>query len=373
MICGILWSFVIQSYNARELKPTIRSYRNYQAGFRYLYSPPAGIFLLPLSLLRYKAAIWMWYAFSLLCLASIPFCVQYLRGKAFSRVEWGVIIILFTFFTPIFTNLRLGQINIVLATLFVAHIIAAKKQLYITAGLLLSILIIFKLFPAVLLLYYAIRRDWKMMTSTLIWCAFFAFAALQLFGMDDYIGFRGVVQNMATLGIDTFPRRLMTFDNSSVFGAMARLLGFLQPGQELHALPLIQRHVIDLIRLVISGLMGAALILLTWKQRKHPITLIAPMLWISLALLSAREIQTQYILFLLPVCIFLLPTLTDQTRRWRSCVLLIAILFLSFSYMRVLPDAIKFTTYTIVPFALIGHLLLSGTLLLERLRKTRLI
>lgn len=347
-------------YHEKTLKKTIRKYRDYNAGWRFLYPPFAGLIFIPLSMLKIKQAIWVWYFFSIACLSGIVYLLQRIREKRFSLIELSAIAALFIVYSPIFTNLRLGQVNIFLALLFTLHLFAATKKKEWLGGFAFAGLILFKIFPGILLLYYLVRGNYKMIATTIVAGIGMVLLAVLLLGSELHLHYAAVLQSLSD-GIGLVKRDLVKFDNSSIYGAVLRTLNYFVEGPPFAAW---QTTTAVIARII--GSMGVliALLVAARRNRKSAPHIIEISVWIGWTLLAATEIHTQYFLFYLPLIITLLlfPPSNLISKR-KSSLILIATVLIGYSFMRVLPTFIKGTVIVLVPYAFIGHVILLAILL----------
>lgn len=342
-------------YDEKTLKKTIRQYRKYNGGWRFLYPPAAGLIFIPLSFFKIKQAIWIWYTVSILCLGLMIYLLQRIRKRRFSALELSAIAALCIVFAPIFTNLRLGQVNILLTLIFVLHLFAISKKKVWLAGVSLATLISFKIFPGILLFYYLLRRDWKIIGYTLLSGIGIFVLSILLLGTQVHIEYLSVLLSLSNQ-IGLVAKDLVKFDNATIYGSVLRILTYWQGGPPFEGW---QTTVATIVRGIGSIGIFVALTIATMRNRKQPPHIIEVTLWIGFTLLAATEIHTQYFLYYLPMLIMLLlyPPVAFTKKR-NSILILIATLLIGYSFRRVLPTFIKDTPGMLISYAFIGHLIL---------------
>jgi hypothetical protein len=126
------------------------------------YPPFISIISIPLTWLSLKYSIISWYFFEMICLMAISVMLILLwKGK----IDWIRAIILFFFLLawyPIMVELLFGQLTILVTTLVLAALLAAKKNRKVLAGVLIGLSVAIKVFTWPLIVYFAIKKDWRM-------------------------------------------------------------------------------------------------------------------------------------------------------------------------------------------------------------------
>jgi hypothetical protein len=133
----------------------------------YRYPPFFLLACLPLWLLPYKVATYLWYLANVI---EIAFCVFFIRDvaptpKAQGKM-WAVVFFLVVPYFVIvlhYGNAHLLAIAFMFAALYFAH-----REKPLLAGLLLALSITIKLTPAFVLPYFVLKREWRLLASTTI-------------------------------------------------------------------------------------------------------------------------------------------------------------------------------------------------------------
>lgn len=141
----------------------------------FLYPPIAAIFLAPFSLLPISAAGMLWNVFNiflaLLCLWWIP----KFSGESFNEfkrrwfAESPAIKILSAVLAGalILDNLTMAQINIVIFSLAASGLLLWIRGARFLAGFFIAASILFKLTPLLFVLFFLIRKEWKVLAGIL--------------------------------------------------------------------------------------------------------------------------------------------------------------------------------------------------------------
>ncbi len=112
------------------------------------------------------------------------------------------ILALFVAFAPFWEMLHIGQINgIVLACLILA-LYWSETQRPVLAGVALALAIVLKSSPLVLLLYFLVTRQWRVIAAALAAFALFSVLAWAQFGAHVMTGYAAV---LSRLGAETHP------------------------------------------------------------------------------------------------------------------------------------------------------------------------
>ena len=153
--------------------------------YRY---PPFFLFLiLPLSLLSYQTAEFAWFWINA---AVIFFTVRFIKRTFETTAEnvarSGLIfflsfLICAKYFFPLLRNLNL---HLILLCLVFAAFCFVLKNKSAPAAFLMALAIAFKAFPILLLPYFALKRQWRFLTLTIVFVAVFNLLPAFYFGFD---------------------------------------------------------------------------------------------------------------------------------------------------------------------------------------------
>lgn len=118
-------------------------------------------------------------------------------------------------FGPIRETLRLGQINLFLNALILFDLCASKRRPW--TGALLGLAIAIKLTPAVFLLFFFLRRDWRSMLVTLLSFAVLTGIGYLIAPQPSVLYWTKILRDTARIG------GLEYMSNQSINGMIARL------------------------------------------------------------------------------------------------------------------------------------------------------
>lgn len=93
-------------------------------------------------------------------------------------------------FDPLIEQTFYGQFNLLLLFLIVGTWAAARRGQDLLAGVFLGTAVVVKLFPGMLLLYYALQRRWRLLAAAVLTAAAWSGIALLIFGLQahkDYV------------------------------------------------------------------------------------------------------------------------------------------------------------------------------------------
>jgi hypothetical protein len=152
----------------------------------YLYSPTFAVLLIPLSWLPQIPAATLWYIGNIISLILLILLSIYLNVQTeqkfttwvkthFLRYDKNNKLLLFIVFTTFIVSARFwlnniehGQINLQIWCMALFSIYFRKQNRYLLSGLLLGLVIIIKVLPLLLLFYFLVKRDLKIIYITVL-------------------------------------------------------------------------------------------------------------------------------------------------------------------------------------------------------------
>jgi hypothetical protein len=189
------------------------------------FPPPTALLLLPLTPLEPLSALRVVTGLSLLCL--IASIVLLMRILSWSAVDAAVLVLLSGY--AICAALRLGQPYIVVSSSCVLGYYAYLKNRPLLAGICFGLFSPIKYFPVVILIYFAFRRQWRLLVAGLATILVEAAVSIAVLGWSIHRQFLASVLGNHLIGklsmqdpftasfqsFDTLFRRLFIFDPSS--------------------------------------------------------------------------------------------------------------------------------------------------------------
>ena len=135
---------------------------------RYLYAPPFVFLFVPLVPVPILAGKLVWFLVNL-ALAVRVVRLSFRFARFAGRAPPGALVLLLALTLRFLdNNVAHGQMNLVLLWLVLEAYAAAGRERFGIAGLALAGAILTKLFPAVLLLQLALRRQWRFLLATVV-------------------------------------------------------------------------------------------------------------------------------------------------------------------------------------------------------------
>lgn len=134
----------------------------------YVYPPLMAIALCPLASVGYEEAKQTWFfANQVFLFLSLVLLLGLWRPKL-PILSAGFLVVVFAFFYPLTRTLTAGQLNALLLLLFAASAFLEKSGWSLPAGAIMGLASVIKVYPALFLVYYVGRGNWKAVCSMLI-------------------------------------------------------------------------------------------------------------------------------------------------------------------------------------------------------------
>ena len=253
---GVLYQIKAHNFGIRALQ----SDKGLLDVMTYAYPPAVAYLMTPLSLLPYNAAR---YLFSLVTLvaviAAIPLLFanrEHSRRLVLTITGWAALLI----FSPLHRTLHLGQINGILFLCLVLGLYFARKDRAWLAGIFVALAIHIKLFPLILLPFFLIKRQFKLVGTTLLWIAVIAGLTAGAGGPALYLHyFRVILPSQYEAGA--------YFRNQGLGGFFARLLTTNEYVHSLGNHPALARFLTLAAGLVV---LAVTFLAMRWRQRTEP-------------------------------------------------------------------------------------------------------
>ncbi|KQU03234.1 hypothetical protein ASG56_17045 [Rhodococcus sp. Leaf7] len=208
----------------------------------FTYPPMAAVSFAPMAILPLEVASSIMTAMTMVLLAvTVAVCLRSLVSLSTSTTAWvtgGITAAAFAL-EPVWSTLDYGQINVVLMCLVVLDVLLKKTPW--PRGMLIGFVTAVKLTPAVFVLYFLLRRQYRAAVVTgLSFLAFTALGFLATFsdsvqywtevlfdssriGGPGYISNQSITGMLARLGLDEGTRSLVWIACSAVVGVLAVL------------------------------------------------------------------------------------------------------------------------------------------------------
>lgn len=210
-----------------------------------------------------------------LVLAGMAVVARRLDAATGSRSLWLVPLALAPLSTIV--ALQIGNAQLLFIVIAMLAMVAFERGGYALGGLLLAFVIVGKMFPAVLVLYLAVRRDWRAVAWTAGWAGVLGLATLAMVGWAPFAIFLDHLPRL--LSGDAFPMlraALTAANNQSVPGLVLKV-------------PVLGGPAVPFEALRITGWIYSALLAwITIRLALRPVApRFAPLAWLTLLGLAA--------------------------------------------------------------------------------------
>ena len=154
----------------------------------YLYPPTFAVLIQPALLLSPHGASLLWFGVNVLLLL-IGVALLLRQNNLRNRQIKFVLLLLPVLFTPVLMNFYLGQVNIILFILIVLVWLTFVRGRRYTSGVLLALSVWIKIWPIILIAYFAWKREWKVVIGALVGLLLIGVLTLALAGVGQTTSF----------------------------------------------------------------------------------------------------------------------------------------------------------------------------------------
>ncbi len=208
LIILIIWKLIVAIKQGGDLESYLRASTRIienkslyiEEVVAYIYPPLLAFALIPLSILNITAVKIFWFFLNIFFIyVSLILLLKTIDYEGSSTFNLGFLSILFTL-QSFMNNSNLGQVNVIILLLCVLtlYFFVNKKNLY--AGIFLSLAIVIKITPILLLFYFIFKREFKLTAYTFLGILFFLIIPSIALGfggnIDDLIQYTKVAQNI---------------------------------------------------------------------------------------------------------------------------------------------------------------------------------
>ncbi len=224
-------------------------------GMVYLYPPLLAQLLAPLVAAASYQTVWViWFIVNTaLLIATIALLSRSVRG----RWLW----VITPLFLPVLEAYAVGQVTIILLVLFAGAWMAIKRDRRILAGILLALAAWLKVFPALVIVYFLWKRDWRVIGGAVAGGIVLALVQIAISGPAMLLDMTKVLFSLGGSGQD-----YLVNINASVMGVSSQ---FFQAHQ--HVAPLLISPALYTISrwLLTFGLIGGLLVVTWGRDEAH--------------------------------------------------------------------------------------------------------
>lgn len=143
----------------------------------FKYSPLFAFCFSPLTLVKKVQALYVWTVFKIVLFYFIFYLLYQLKQISFNQPKDLLIIVCLFALTGryLFIDFRLGQVNTLLCFLMVLTMYLEINQKYFWASVVLAFSLMIKFFPLLFVLYFLLRRRFKLLAYTFLMVVLFLF------------------------------------------------------------------------------------------------------------------------------------------------------------------------------------------------------
>jgi hypothetical protein len=182
-----------------------------------LNPPFQTLLILPLGWVEYSKAYWLWSLLSVISGLAAVRLIYGARRKHFSGKAWNFwLAVIFFFYFPSYTTVNLGQFSLFIFFLLVLAWSLTRQEKDLIAGILFGLLLSLKVFTGLFLLYFLLKKRWRLLGWYLGSFAFLSLLALAVFGSGTYLNYFSALKTVDWQA---------TSWNASIFGFMTRIFG----------------------------------------------------------------------------------------------------------------------------------------------------
>lgn len=277
----------------------------------YFNPPILAYLLLPLSLLGQVPAQYLWFGLNCLALAGLLWLSLRQSEARAARAWWGALVLGALLAPPTRLSLQLGQLSIVLALMLVASLALAPRR-PLSAGGLLALAGMVKLYPFAVGAAHLLRREWRVLLGAAAAVLLLGAATLAAYGPSPYQHYleRVLLGNFYPYAAE---------HNISLFGFWRRLLS-----QSRYAVPLAHQPGLASALTALSALVLLGVCLRAGRGTDSPHgARIQQSLWLcATLLLSPANGYYNLVLLMFPLLVLLRELELRPDRRLRNGLLL---------------------------------------------------
>jgi hypothetical protein len=182
-----------------------------------LNPPFQTLLLLPFGWVEYSKAYWLWSLFSVVSGLAAVRLIYGARRKCFSGKAWNFwLTVIFFFYFPTYTTVHLGQFSLFIFFLLILAWSLTRQKKDLIAGILFGLLLSLKIFTGLFLLYFLLKKRWRLLGWYLGSFAFLSLLALGVFGSGTYLNYFSALKTVDWQAASW---------NASIFGFMTRIFG----------------------------------------------------------------------------------------------------------------------------------------------------
>jgi hypothetical protein len=293
-------------------------------------TPVMILLFIPLSFLSLGNAIVTWFVIELTLLGAISYMLTILwSGKG--NIPGSILIFLISLaWYPVMVDLLYGQLTILLTALILAALLALHKDKKILAGVFLGFSMAVKMYTWPLILYFAIKKDWRTFIISCLTFIGFNLTAIIVLGIHPVLEYYFRVTAQVSSIYDSF------LQNYSLWSIGFRFLEGTSPtgGEFISAPPLI--NLPGLAPFLSAGLVILFLALgLIWANRSKKLDIPYSIMICVLILISPITWDHYYFMAIIPMTVLLYELSRHSFPTWPTILFILLIFMLFFVNERI--------------------------------------
>lgn len=174
--------------NKKDFRAGIKSIRKQDGGTRFLYLPQSALLFAPISWFSIKYATVLWLLFIAACFVAAYYLALWglVGEKSLFKFRYSALLVALVFSSPAQGLFSTGQVNSIVWLLLVGFFIAMAHKRHNVAGIALAIAVSLKVFPVLLGPYLLIRKEWKVIVSSVVAFVLLFLGSLPYFSYEAY-------------------------------------------------------------------------------------------------------------------------------------------------------------------------------------------
>lgn len=202
---------------------------------------------------------------------------------------------------PMRANIEFGQINVLLMALVLTDVLVGENRRW--RGWLTGLAVAIKLTPAVFLVYFLLRRDWRSLAMTVVSFAVYTAIGFALRPADSLEYWTSALRDTGRIGNAAYP------SNLSINGVVHRLG--------------LDQATASIVWFVVSSLVGLAIMWVAWRLLREGHKAAAALAVGLIALFCSPVSWSHHWVWALPLLVVLSVWAIDRTGSWIACLAMV--------------------------------------------------
>jgi hypothetical protein len=147
-------------------------------------TPITAILFIPVALFGYTNSVIIWTCFELLLMGVIAYLLTILWSGRPNVLGGIFLFFLMLAWYPVMVDILFGQLTVLLTFLLLASLLAIRKDRKILAGVLIGLSVAIKIITWPLIIFFALKKDWKTFFSSVITIICLNLVPLAILGLN---------------------------------------------------------------------------------------------------------------------------------------------------------------------------------------------